>query len=72
MTEGSDFYDYASHFTGNYTVGELFAFFANASCYRHVYSFVPKGVDASTEKDAVYGLLSTLGMDSTILRQYHQ
>jgi len=37
----------------NGTVGEVFAYFANQTCYNSVYVAVPKGVDASKEIEAV-------------------
>lgn len=37
----------------NGTVGEVFTFFANQTCYNAVYIAVPKGVDASKEITAV-------------------
>ncbi|KAF2627106.1 hypothetical protein BU25DRAFT_411189 [Macroventuria anomochaeta] len=54
MPEGTTFADWVSDLTGNYTTGEIFAYFANATCYGHVYNYVPKGVDASKEVAAVY------------------
>ncbi|KAF1917907.1 hypothetical protein BDU57DRAFT_446293 [Ampelomyces quisqualis] len=38
---------------GNYTVGTAFANYFNATCYEHVYNYIPKGVDASKEVKAV-------------------
>ncbi|KAJ4378640.1 hypothetical protein N0V86_005510 [Didymella sp. IMI 355093] len=53
IPQGTRFAWWASHFTENSTAGEIFASFANQTCYDYVYVAVPKGVDASKEIEAV-------------------
>ena len=44
----------------NFTDVDDYARTLNASVYNHVFGWVPKGVDASKEKDIVYNSLSTI------------
>ncbi|KAH6620567.1 hypothetical protein C7974DRAFT_465143 [Boeremia exigua] len=51
--EGTYFGSWAAAYGENKTVGWIFASFANETSYNHVYLYVPKGVDASKEIEAV-------------------
>ncbi|KAH7411716.1 hypothetical protein DE146DRAFT_251587 [Phaeosphaeria sp. MPI-PUGE-AT-0046c] len=50
----TDFGKYMESYLGsNFTLGESFASYFNATCYDQVYDYIPKGVDASKEIKAV-------------------
>ena len=68
MPEGTIFADEAGPLVGNFTTGAIFTWFVNLTCFNQVYNYVPKGVDASKELQAMLASLPDIeeGIDNLL------